>query len=138
MTTELGMLVLTALLSIALAFPPLIALIWNQGFRYALLNRELGAAALPEWGRRAERAQWNLLANLPAFAAVVLAAGIAGVSNDATEIGAQQFFWARVAHAGLYIAGVPYLRAIAFGVSLGGVFAIAGELLGAWSVAPDA
>ena len=42
---------------------------------------------------------------------------------------------ARVAHAVIYVAGIPYIRAIAFGVSLGGLFAIAGELLSAWSVA---
>ena len=134
MTTELGMLVLTALLSILLAFPPLIAVITTQGFVYGLGNRELGGEALPEWGKRAERAHLNLLANLPAFAALVLVAGLAGVSNEVTEIGAQQFFWARVAHALIYIAGIPYIRAIAFGVSLGGLFAIAGELLSAWSV----
>ncbi|MDG2048554.1 MAG: MAPEG family protein [Myxococcota bacterium] len=89
MTTELGMLVLTALLSILLAFPPLIAVISTQGFRYGLGNRELGSEALPEWGKRAERAHLNLLANLPAFAVVVLVAGLAGVSNEVTEIGAQ-------------------------------------------------
>ena len=132
MTTELGMLVLTALLSILLAFPPLIAVISTQGFLYGLGNRERGGEALPEWGKRAERAQWNLLANLPAFAVVVLVAGLAGVSNEVTEFGAQQFFWARVAHAVIYVAGIPYIRAIAFGVSLGGLFAIAGELLRAW------
>ena len=114
--------------------PPLIAVITAQGFIYGLGNRELGGEALPEWGKRAERAHLNLLANLPAFAALVLVAGLAGVSNEVTEIGAQQFFWARVAHAVIYIAGIPYIRAIAFGVSLGGLFAIAGELLSAWSV----
>ena len=133
MTTELGMLVLTALLSILLAFPPLIAVISKQGFLYGLGNRELGDGALPEWGKRAERAQLNLLANLPAFAVVVLVAGLADISNEVTEVGAQQFFWARVAHAVIYIAGIPYIRAIAFGVSLAGLFAIAGELLSAWS-----
>lgn len=132
------MLVLTALLSIALAFPPLVSVIWTHGFAYGLGNRELGSAALPEWGKRAERAQWNLLANLPAFAAVVLAAGIAGVSNEVTQVGAQQFFWARVAHAVIYVVGIAYIRAIAFGVSLGGLFAIAGELLRVWAVTPTA
>ena len=122
-------------LSILLAFPPLIAVISSQGFRYGLGNRELGGGALPEWGKRAERAHLNLLANLPAFAVVVLVAALAGVSNEVTEVGAQQFFWARVAHAVIYVAGIPYIRAIAFGVSLGGLFAIAGELLSAWSVA---
>ena len=40
-----------------------------------------------------------------------------------------------VAHAVICIAGIPYIRAIAFGVSLGGLFAIAGELFRAWQVA---
>ncbi len=65
----------------------------------------------------------------------MLVAGLAGVSNEVTDIGAQHFFWARVAHAVIYIAEIPYIRAVAFGVSLGGLFAIAGELLSAWSEA---
>lgn len=138
MTTGLGMLVLTALLSVALAFPPLFSVLWERGFVYGLGNRDLGSAGLPEWGRRAERAQWNLLANLPAFAILVLVAAFLGISNDVTTLGAQQFFWARVAHAVIYIAGIPYIRAIAFGVSLGGLFKIAGELSAAWPESPPA
>ncbi len=137
MTIELKMLVLTALLSVGLAFPPAIALIWHRGLAYAAGNRDeqLPASA---WGRRAERAQLNLLANLPAFAALVLVASAAGISNEATAWGAQMFFWARVAHAAVYIAGVPYIRAVAFAASLAGMFDIARELLGAWSAHPPA
>ena len=137
MTTELAMLVYSALLSIILALPPLIAVIWERGLVYAAGNRPLGQAGLPEWGRRSERAQWNLLANLPAFAILVLVAAIAGVSNQETAFGAQLFFWGRVAHALIYIAGIPYLRAVAFGASLSGMFRIASELLSAWPI-PDA
>lgn len=131
MTTELQMLVLSSLLSIALALPPLVALILKQGLRYAAGNRDEGLAR-PAWGDRAERAQWNLLANLPAFAALVLVATAIGVSNDATASGAKLFFWARVAHAVIYTVGIPYLRALAFGASLGGLFDIAREVLAAW------
>lgn len=63
---------------------------------------------------------------------------LVGVSNETTAWGAQLFFWARLAHAGIYIAGIPYVRAIAFAASLIGMFDIARELLGAWSVAPPA
>ena len=135
MTIDLQMLVLTSLLSIVLAVPPLIALIYRRGLLYAAGNR-VESPSLPAWGDRAQRAQKNLLANLPAFAALVLVATVAGVTNEATAWGAEMFFWARVAHAAVYIAGVPYIRTVAFVVSLGGMFGIAGELFGAWSIDP--
>ncbi len=130
MTVELQMLVYVSLLSIVLAFPPLVALMLEKGFAYAAGNRDDGND-LPSWGGRAQRAQWNLLANLPAFAALVLAAAVTGISTEATVWGAQLFFWARVAHAVIYIAGIPYLRAVAFVASLSGMFDIAGALLSA-------
>jgi uncharacterized MAPEG superfamily protein len=128
MTIELQMLVYASLLSILLAAPPLLALLLDRGLGYVGGNRD-EKVELPAWGARAERAHWNLLANLPAFAAVVLVAAAAGISNENTEWGAQQFFWARVAHAGIYIAGIPWVRAVAFGVSLGGLFDVAFELV---------
>ena len=137
MTTELQMLVLASLLSIVLAFPPLIALVLRHGLRYAIGNRDENRS-LPAWGERAERAQKNLLANLPAFAALVLVATATGVTNEGTALGAEKFFWARVAHAVVYTAGIPYVRTIAFVVGLSGLFDIVRELLGAWLIAPPA
>ncbi len=128
MTVELQMLVLVSLLSIVLAFPPLIALARENGLQFAAGNRD-EPFTMPVWGERATRAQWNLLASLPAFAALVLAAAVAGISNEETVWGAQLFFWARVAHAVIYIAGIPYIRAIAFVASLSGLFGIARQLL---------
>ena len=135
MNAELQMLVLASLLSVALAFPPLIALVLHRGLSYAGGNRDEGLS-LPPWGARAERAQWNLLANLPAFAALVLVATAAGISNETTAWGAQLFFWARLAHAIIYIAGIPYVRAIAFIASLSGMFDIAREVFSGWSTLP--
>lgn len=130
MTVELQMLVYASLLSVVLAFPPLVALMLEKGFHYAGGNRD-GDNEIAGWGGRAQRAQANVLANLPAFAALVLAAAVAGVSNESTVWGAQLFFWARVAHAVIYIAGIPYLRAVAFVASLSGLFDIARALLAA-------
>ena len=130
MTIELQMLFYTSLLSVALAFPPLLATIQAGGPRYAGGNRDEGIE-MPAWGGRAVRAQMNLLANLPAFAALVLIAAVAGVSNEETAFGAQLFFWARVAHAVIYVAGIPWVRALAFIASLSGMFDIARELLAA-------
>ena len=38
-------------------------------------------------------------------------------ANDLTAQAAMAFFWARVAHAVVYIAGWPYVRTLAFVVS---------------------
>ena len=72
-----------------------------------------------------------MLENLVPFAALVLAAHLAGVSGDETAQGATVFFWGRLAHAVIYIAGVPYLRTAAFVVAIGGMLDIARALLAA-------
>ena len=62
---------------------------------------------------RCRRLSANLLENLVMFAAVVLTAHAAGVSNDSTVFGAQLFFYGRVAHAVVYAAGLPMVRPFA-------------------------
>ena len=42
-----------------------------------------------------------------------------------TALGAQLFFWCRLAHAVVYIAGIPYLRTLAWLVSVVGMVMIA-------------
>ncbi len=130
MSTDLVMLAWSAVLTLVLTFPPLFALISSRGLAYAAGNRP-GPLELPPWGERAVKAQRNLLDNFVPFAALVLTAHVAGVANEATAFGASLFFGARVAHAVIYIAGIPYLRTVAFVVSLSGLFEILGELLGA-------
>ena len=128
MSTDLTMLAYTALLTLVLAFPPIIGLILARGLPFAAGNRD-EPYELPTWAERAGRAHRNLLENLPIFAALVLVAQAAGASNDVTAFGATIFFWSRVAHAVMYIAGIPWLRTAAFGASLIGLLRIALEIL---------
>ena len=128
MSTDLTMLAYTALLTVVLAFPPVIALVLAKGLPFAAGNRD-APFELPDWADRAGRAQRNMLENFPVFAALVLIAHAAGVSNENTAFGAMLFFWGRVAHAVIYIAGIPWLRSAAFGVSLIGLLRIAREIL---------
>ena len=69
------------------------------------------AVAKPEplWATRAHRAHLNLVETLPAFVGVVWAASATG-AGAAITTWAPFFFWARVLHAIVYVAGVPYLR----------------------------
>ena len=46
-----------------------------------------------------------------------------------TLLGAQLFFWGRVAHAIVYIAGIPWARTVAWTVSVIGLILIFGQLV---------
>ena len=46
-----------------------------------------------------------------------------------TLLGAQLFFWGRVAHAAIYVAGIPWLRTGAWGVSIAGLVLIFVQLM---------
>jgi uncharacterized MAPEG superfamily protein len=83
-------------------------------------NRE-DMPALTGWAGRAQRAHRNMLENLVLFAALVLVAKAAGVSNATTVLGAQLFLWGRVAYAVIYLIGVPWLRTGAWFVSVVGL-----------------
>jgi uncharacterized MAPEG superfamily protein len=78
---------------------------------------------------RAQRAHRNMLENLPLFIALVLVAQVAGKTNAMTLLGAQLFFWGRVAHWLIYLAGIPWLRTLAWFVSVVGMILIFRELL---------
>jgi uncharacterized MAPEG superfamily protein len=83
-------------------------------------NRE-GLPAFSGWAGRAQRAHRNMLENLVLFAALVLVAVVAGKTSSTTLLGAQLFFWARLAYAVVYIAGVPWLRTLLWTVSVIGL-----------------
>jgi uncharacterized MAPEG superfamily protein len=59
---------------------------------------------------RMKRLTDNYRENLWFFAPLVLIAAVAGVSNQWTVLGAQIFFFARLAHAIWYAFGWPYVR----------------------------
>ena len=86
-------------------------------------NRE-DLPALTGLAGRAQRAHRNMIENLPLFIALVLIAQIAGRTNATTLLGAQLFFWARLAYAIIYLAGIPWLRTLAWAVSVIGLVLI--------------
>jgi len=81
------------------------------------------------WAGRAQRAHLNMLENLILFAILVLVAHAAGIRNGMTLMGAQLFFWGRLAHAVLYIAGITWARTAAWCVSVIGLILIGWQLV---------
>jgi len=66
------------------------------------------------WARRMKAAHANAVENLVIFAALVLAAQAAGVSNNATVMACVVYFWARVVHFLAYTFRLPWVRTAAF------------------------
>ena len=63
------------------------------------------------------------------FAPLVLVAAVAGISTPLTVLGAQLFFYSRVVHGVLYVAGVPWIRPLAWAVGMAGCVMIFIELV---------
>jgi uncharacterized MAPEG superfamily protein len=99
------------------------------GFAWGLGNRDQPFEGLPAWVGRARRAHTNLVENLVVFAALVLVAQVAGKTNAMTALGAQLFFWGRVAHLATYMAGLVPWRTLAFAVAILGEWLIVFQLL---------
>jgi uncharacterized MAPEG superfamily protein len=88
---------------------------WNVGAR----DEELPAAR-PMVGRLA-RAQANFYETFPLYAAAALTVSLAHSSDRWTALGALLWIGGRIVYLPLYAAGVPYLRTLAWAVSLVGI-----------------
>ena len=120
MTVELTLLVWSAVLTVLLAVVGATGAMLQVGLPMLAGNRE-NVPEITGWAGRAMRAHRNMLENLILFAILVLVAKAIGVSNGMTVLGAEVFVAGRVAHAVLYIIGVPWLRTAAFAASLVGL-----------------
>mgnify|MGYP003624326444 FL=1 len=113
MTVELEMLTWTAIATLLMWPPYILAHIANVGMVEALTYRADGAA-LPGWAARAKKAHYNAIENLLPFAVLILVAHAVGVSNAATQSAAMAFFGLRLAHYAVYVFGVPFGRTLTF------------------------
>jgi len=128
MTTDLWMLVGSALLYFALMFLYSFGRFASAGgFAWAFGNRDTPLEVAP-WVARTVRAQQNLTENIAPFATLVLVAHTAGRVDARTALGSTIFLCARVVQSGLYIGGVPYLRSFAWATALAGEVLILSRL----------
>jgi uncharacterized MAPEG superfamily protein len=128
MSPELLYLVWSAALTLVLAVIAVGGATLEVGLPRLAGNRE-NMPEMSDWAGRAARAHRNMLENLVLFAILVFAARLVNVSNAMTLLGAQLFFWGRLAHAIIYIAGIPWLRTAAWLVSVIGLLLIFWQLV---------
>jgi uncharacterized MAPEG superfamily protein len=81
--------------------------------------------------QRMQRLTANMQENLVMFAAVVLVANAAGISTEATALGASIFFYARVGHAIVYAIGWPMIRPLFYFAGLYGIGVILWAIISA-------
>lgn len=120
MSVELQLLVWSAGLAVLQLIVAIPATIAQIGLPTAAGNRE-GMTEITGLAGRAIRAHRNMLESLVIFAILVLAAHAGGRSNAETVLGAQLFFWGRVAFAAVYLAGIPWVRTATWAASMFGL-----------------
>ncbi|MDB5483793.1 MAG: inner rane protein [Caulobacteraceae bacterium] len=128
MPLELKLLVWSVALTLVQVLVAAAGAIRNVGPEPLAGNRET-LPPITGWAGRAVRAHRNMLENLVLFAALVLTAQLAGRTGAMTALGAQLFFWARLAYAPIYILGIPWVRTALFAVSVVGLVLILVQLL---------
>jgi uncharacterized MAPEG superfamily protein len=132
MSADLHALLFYLLLSVILCFAQMLIAACGANTRVGLPTLAGNREGLPEmtgWAGRARRAHLNMIENLVLFTALVLITAISGKANATTAMGALIFFWARLAYAVIYLIGIPWLRTLAWAVSVIGMVMIAWVLL---------
>src|ERR1700712_4098285 len=125
MSTDLKYLAFTALLTASRWIPYVVAQWTPKGPLKPQNYLDPTQRPLPLWGKRADRAYINAVENFAPFAALVIVAHLAGKSDAMTAFWATCFFWLRLAHAAVYLLGIPLIRTIIFTlgyVAIAGIF----------------
>ena len=127
MTSELNLLLWSTVLTFVLIMIPA-----GEALRRNGAKAQGGARDdLPEpsiFNKRATRLYKNMLENMVLFAPLILITHATESSNSMTLLGAQIFFYARVAHAVIYLGGWPMVRPLAWFTSVAGMGMIAWQL----------
>jgi uncharacterized MAPEG superfamily protein len=120
------------LCAVALTFAQMLVAVSGATLQVGLPTLAGNRDAVPAfggWVGRAQRAHRNMLESLVLFAALVLVAVVTNKTNSTTLLGAQLFFWARLAYVFVYIAGIPWLRTAVWLVSVVGLILIFAQVL---------
>jgi uncharacterized MAPEG superfamily protein len=129
MSTDLKYLALTAILTASLWIPYVACQVMTNGFLTPPNYIDPTPRPLPLWGKRADRTYINAVETFAPFAALVIVVHLAGKADAMTAFWAVSFFWLRLAHAVVYMLGIPYVRTLIFTLSYVAVVGMFWELI---------
>ncbi len=121
MSIELKMLVWSIVLGLVQIALAATFVTLQRGVKWNVGPRDGITPPLSPIAGRFDRASRNFLETFVFFAAAVLAVVLTQKGDAQTALGAQVYFWARVAYLPLYAAGIPYLRSLVWTVSMVGL-----------------
>jgi uncharacterized MAPEG superfamily protein len=123
LTIELSMLVYSVALLVIVIAIQAIAGIMAQGL-IAMVGPRDNLGEPSQFQARSKRVAENHKEGLLIFAPLVLVAAAADISTGMTVLGAQLFFYSRVAHAIVYLAGWPWIRPVVWAIGMAGCLLI--------------
>jgi uncharacterized MAPEG superfamily protein len=129
MSTDLKYLAFTAILTASLWIPYIACQVMTNGNLKPQNYLDPTPRPVPFWGMRANRAYVNAVESFAPFAALVIVVHLAGKANATTAFLATSFFWLRLAHAVVYLLGIPYLRTVIFTLGYVAVIGIFWEVI---------
>ena len=100
----------------------------DQGPAYNTSPRDLPPPSVTVLTGRLQRAFGNFRETFVYFAVAVLLVTLLNKTNAATALGAQLYFWARVAYVPIYAAGIPVARTAIWTASIVGLVMVLGAL----------
>jgi uncharacterized MAPEG superfamily protein len=130
LTPELTWLAIIATATALMWVPYILESFVSRGILATMGNPSPNNPPPADWACRAKRAHMNALENLAVFAALVLAAALAGISTPATVLAAKVYTIVRLGHYIVHAAGIPVLRTLLFLTGLGATLIIAFAILG--------
>jgi uncharacterized MAPEG superfamily protein len=113
MKTEITLLVQVTALTGALWIPYVLNRVVVRGIGDTM-GYPKAPKALAPWAERLRAAHANAVENLVVFAALVLAAQVAGISTPVTLLACNLYLWSRVVHVIAYTLAIPWVRTLAF------------------------
>ncbi len=120
-STQITLLWASVILGVVHLLVAVLASVGARGMPWALGPRDEPAADMGKVGSRLERAYKNFLETFPLFAAAVLMEASIGHGSGLAALGAQLYFWGRVAFLPVYALGLPVVRTLIWTVALAGI-----------------
>lgn len=120
-STEMTMLWASIALGVVYLLAAVLPSVGQRGMPWALGPRDDAPPQINVLGNRLDRAWKNYLETFPLFAAAILVEASVVQDSDLAGLGAQLYFWGRVAFLPLYAIGWPFVRTLAWTVALAGI-----------------
>ncbi len=129
MTTETLIILLTFVLALVNYLMPSFFVVGRSGLLSMAGPRDDIDPANGVAEQRAERANENFKETVPWAIGLLILVQVTGDANATTALGGWIYLICRILYIPLYLMGIPYLRSIAWTISIVGLIMIAWQLL---------